>query len=227
MPDDAENICEIVKKFENIEFEGVFSHFSFSFSPDRNDVQLQFDRFKTCLEVFKQNGIKLMAHICNSCAFLQYPDMHLDAVRVGSAFLGRLPLVKDYGLKRIGYLKSSVAEVRNIPKGYYVGYANTFKTKRETTIAIVPVGYKDGFGVEKSKDTFRLNDILRYMFTDFKSLGNRLSVTVGGKRANIIGRVSMYNIVLDVTGLDINVGDECILNANPILVSRDIEREYI
>lgn len=227
LPDDAKDVCEMTKTKENISFEGIFSHFSFSFSPDRKDVQLQFDRFKECIDVFKENGFNLMAHICNSCAFLQYKDMHLDAVRVGSAFLGRLPLVNNYGLKRIGHLKSNVVEVRAIPKGYYVGYANTYKTKRETTIAIVPVGYKDGFGVEKSKDTFRLNDVLRYMFNDFKSLGNRLSVLVNGKNANIIGRVSMYNIVLDVTGMDVSVGDECILNANPILVSRDIKREYI
>ena len=227
LPVDAGSVCEMAKAKKNISFEGIFSHFSFSFSPDRKDVQLQFDRFNECINVFKENGMNLMAHICNSCAFLQYKDMHLDAVRVGSAFLGRLPLVNSYGLKKIGYLKSNVVEVRNIPKGYYVGYANTYKTKRETTIAIVPVGYKDGFGVEKSKDTFRLNDVLRYMFTDFKSLGKRLSVTVNGKTANIIGRVSMYNIVLDVTGMDIKVGDECKLNANPILVSRDIAREYI
>ena len=227
LPGDAKNVCDMAKEKANISFEGIFSHFSFSFSPDRKDVQLQFDRFKDCLEVFKENGMSLMAHICNSCAFLQYRDMHLGAVRVGSAFLGRLPLVNNYGLKRIGHLKSNVVEVRNIPKGYYVGYANTYKTKRETTIAIVPVGYKDGFGVEKSKDTFRLNDVLRYMFTDFKSFGKKLSVSVNGKTANIIGRVSMYNIVLDVTGMDIKVGDECVLNANPILVSRDIMREYI
>lgn len=227
LPNDAKNVCEMAKDKQNILFEGIFSHFSFSFSPDRKDAQLQFDRFKACIDVFKENGMSLMAHICNSCAFLQYKDMHLDAVRVGSAFLGRLPLVNNYGLKRIGHLKSSVVEVKTIPKGYYVGYANTYKTKRETTIAIVPVGYKDGFGVEKSKDTFRINDVLRYMFNDFKSLGKRLTVVVNGKSANIIGRVSMYNIVLDITGMDINVGDECILSANPILVSRDITREYI
>ncbi len=227
LPADAKKVCDMAKTKENISFEGIFSHFSFSFSPDRKDVQLQFDRFKECVSLFKENGFDIIAHICNSCAFLQYSDMHLDAVRVGSAFLGRLPLVNNYGLKKIGYLKSNVVEVKAIPKGYYVGYANTYKTKRETTIAIVPVGYKDGFGVEKSKDTFRWNDILRYMFTDFKSYGNKLSVSINGKSANIIGRVSMYNIVLDVTGMDVKVGDECIMNANPILVSRDITREYI
>ena len=88
------------------------------------------------------------------------------------------------------------------------------------------MGYKDGFGVEKSNDTFRLMDILRYLYHDLRSLGKTLQVQVDGKPARIIGRVSMYNIVLDVTGMDIHAGADVILPANPILVSRDIPRIY-
>lgn len=211
----------------HIQAEGIFSHFSFSFSDKRKDVQIQYDKFMQCVAAFEQNGITgLTRHICNSCAFLQYPEMHLDAVRVGSAFLGRLPLTSDYGLKRIGSLHAPVIAVKRLPKGSTVGYANTYRTKRDTEIAIVPVGYKDGFGVEKSNDTFRFMDILRYVYHDVMKWGNKLSVRAHGKAANIIGRVSMYNIVLDVTGMDIHVGDDVELPANPILVSRDIPRIY-
>lgn len=225
--EDIDQAAAAVKQAKQVQVEGVFSHFSFSFSSSRKDVQAPYDKFLHCVAVLEQNGITgLMRHICNSCAFLHYPDMHLDAVRIGSAFLGRLPLSNTYGLKRIGALHSQVIEVKTLPKGYTVGYANTYKTKRDTKIAIVPVGYKDGFGVEKSNDTFRLMDILRYLYHDLRSLGKTLQVQVNGKPARIIGRVSMYNIVLDVTGMDIHAGANVILPANPILVSRDIPRIY-
>lgn len=218
---------QAVQNATHLQVEGVFSHFSFSFSDKRKDVQVQYDRFMDCLAVLEKAGIgHLTRHICNSCAFLQYPDMHLDAVRIGSAFLGRLPLPGDYGLKRVGALHAPVIAVKRLPKGYTVGYANTYRTKRETDVAIVPVGYKDGFGVEKSSDTFRPMDILRYMYHDFRKLGSKLTVQVNGKPAHIIGRVSMYNIVLDVTGMEIQPGDDVVLPANPILVSRDIPRVY-
>lgn len=226
-PEEMGQAVQSIQQAPHLQVEGVFSHFSFSFSAKRKDVQIQYDKFMDCIAQLEANGIgPLTRHICNSCAFLQYPDMHLDAVRIGSAFLGRLPLPGDFGLKRIGTLQAQVIEVKRLPKGATVGYANTYTTRRETEIAVVPVGYKDGFGVEKSNDTFRLMDILRYMYHDFRKLGSKLTVQVKGKSARIIGRVSMYNIVLDVTGLDIHPGDNVVLSANPILVSRDIPRVY-
>ncbi len=225
--DDIETAAECIKKYDNVNVEGVFSHFSFSFSYKRADVLLQYDRFLNCIEKLENSGItNLLKHICNSCAFLQYKDMHLDAVRVGSAFLGRLPLIKNYGLKRIGTMRSNVIEVKTLPSGYHVGYANTYITKKETKIAIVPIGYKDGYGVEKSRDTFRLMDIARYIYNDLRMLGKKNTVNIGGRLYPLIGRISMYNIIVDVTGSDVKVGDIVETNANPILVSKDVERIY-
>ncbi len=225
--DKAEEAAECIKKYENISVEGVFSHFSFSFSDKRADVAGQLQRFNQFTDRLSEAGISdLMRHICNSCAFLQYKDMHLDAVRIGSAFLGRLPIVNTWGLKKIGLMRSDVIEVKTLPAGYHVGYANTYTTKREAKIAVVPIGYKDGFGVEKSRDTFRFMDILRYMYQDFRSLGKKITVSINGRAYPLIGRVSMYNIILDITGSDVKIGDIAEVNANPILVSRDVERIY-
>ena len=224
---EIDSAARCIKEYENINVEGVFSHFSFSFSKKREDVESQFIKFQDALKKLNDAGItNLLAHICNSCAFLQYKDMHLNAVRVGSAFLGRLPLTRNFGLKKIGLLRSNVIEVKTLPAGYHVGYANTYTTKRETKIAIVPIGYKDGFGVEKSNDTFRFIDILRYMYQNFRSLGKKITVNIGGRNYPLIGRVSMYNIILDVTGSDVKIGDIAETNANPILVGRDVERVY-
>lgn len=225
-PDNADGVLDCVNKYTNVSAEGVYSHLSFSFSPNRADVQSQYDKFVGFASALEKGGLKLIRHICNSCAFMQYKDMHLDAVRVGSAFLGRLPIADKGGLKRIGNLIADVVEVKELPRGHFVGYANTFKTKRDTKIAVIPVGYKDGFGVEKSRDTFRLFDVIRYIYHDLMSIGHKHTVTICGKAYPIIGRISMCNVVADVTGADVKTGDIARLDVNPITLGADVERVY-
>lgn len=225
-PDKADEVAECISKYTNVSARGVYSHLSFSFSPKRADVQAQFDKFLAFTKSLEDKGLKLVRHICNSCAFMQHKDMHLDAVRVGSAFLGRLPIADKGGLKRIGELIADVVEVKTLPKGHFVGYANTFKTKRDTLIAVIPVGYKDGFGTEKSRDTFRLADVIRYIYHDLMSIGYKHTVEINGKSCPIIGRISMCNVVADVTGMDVKTGDIARLDANPITLGADVERIY-
>jgi len=217
-----------LKSLENIRIVGTYSHLSFSFAKKSKLIQVQFERFLKCVESLNQNGIKTgMLHLANSCAFLQHASMHLDAARIGSAFLGRIPIENKYDLKRIGYMRANIIEVKDLPKGAYIGYANTYKTKRATRIGIVPVGYKDGFGVEKVKDTFRFMDILRYVYHDIKSFHKKIYVEINGKKAAVLGRISMYNIIVDITDLDANIGDQVILDVNPLLIESSINREYI
>ena len=135
-------MVETIKTWKNIQIEGVFSHFSIAFFGDGKETREQYDRFMKCIDVLKENNIQPgMMHICNSSAFLRFPEMHLDAVRVGSALLGRLSIPNNYGFKKVGYLKSNVAEIKNVPAGYNIGYSNSYTTKKETKIAIVPCGY--------------------------------------------------------------------------------------
>jgi alanine racemase len=230
LPSEMDSVASIIKSCSNIKMTGIFTHLSFSFARERKDVQVQFNKFIKCIDILKQRGIEPgIRHITNSSAFLRYKDMHLDGVRIGSAFLGRVPVDNIYGLKKIGYLKANISEVKTLPQGHYIGYANTFKTNRKTRTAVVPVGYKDGFGIEKSKDIFRFIDVLRYLYHDVKLfLGSKyLTVKVNGKIARILGRVSMYNIVIDVTDMDADIGDEVVMEANPLLIESSIQREYI
>jgi alanine racemase len=223
-----DQVAEQLKQFENITYSGVFSHFSNSFGKDVARVQRQFERFMVGVDRLKMYGITPgMRHICNSCGALRFPQMRLDAVRIGSAFLGRLPLTHNYRLKRIAQLQCEIADIRTLPPGSNVGYADTYTTKRETKIGVVQVGYKDGFGVEKSKDTFRFMDILRYIYGDMRSFHKRLFATVHGQVVPLIGRVSMYNIVLDLTDVKAEIGDTVTLECNPILIDSSIKREYI
>ena len=123
----------------NIVIEGIYSHFSISYY-DEKYTKLQYTRFLEIVKYLESNGINLgVKHICNSSAFLQYKEMHLDAVRIGSAFLGRLAIKNMLNLKKIGKLQTNITEIKEIPKGEYIGYSNSFKTKHKTTIAIIPV----------------------------------------------------------------------------------------
>ena len=229
LPREIPDVCSFIKTLDNIQITGTYSHFSFSFSSKARTVHKQYNTFMTAIDLMQQNGLEPgLRHICNSSAFLLFPEMHLDAVRIGSAFLGRILVNNTLGLEKIGYLKSRIIESRELPKNHNIGYANTYRTKKPTRIGIVPVGYVDGFGLGKKRDSFRLRDILSYIWKDVRLLKKKGVVVINGRPARILGRININNIVVDLTNIDVGVGDEVILNnINPLLVGNHVEREYI
>lgn len=229
MWDKLGDVCETLKSLQYIRIAGTYSHLSFPFEKKPKSTHIQFEKFLKSIETLKDRGINPgMVHIANSSAFLRFPAMHLDAVRVGSALLGRIPVENQFGLERIGYMKSNIIDVKELPENHFVGYANTYKTRKPARIGIVPVGYMDGFGVEKTRDTFRFRDVLRYVYNDIKQVNKKLYVKLESKeRVRILGRISMFNIVVDLTGTDAKIGDNVYLEVNPILVDSSIEREFV
>ena len=225
---DRDSMVEAIKGIENIEIEGTFSHFSVSFYNDKY-TKIQFDRFISVIEVLKMNDIETgMLHICNSSAFIKFPNMHLNAVRVGSAFLGRIAFKNNLGLKRIAYFESEVSEIKELPKGFNIGYSNTYTTNRETKIALIPAGYMDGVNMETGRDMFRLVDRLRYIVRDIKDFfkNQNMYVKIGDTKCKVLGRIGTYHIVCDITGKNVNIGEKAIININPKYIDSSIRREY-
>lgn len=224
-----DEMIEALKSIEKIKIEGTFTHFSISFY-DEKYTKLQFKRFIDVIEVLRMNNIETgILHVCNSSAFLKHPDMHLNAVRVGSAFLGRLSFKNNIGLKKIAHLESKVSEIKELPKDFNIGYSNTYKTKKTTKVAIIPCGYMDGMNIGNNTDMFRTVDKLRYIIRDIKDLFRKQAVYVkiNNNISKVLGRLGTYHITCDITEKDVEIGDKVIIDINPKFVNSDVRREYI
>lgn len=143
---EKEKILDTIRNCTSIFIDGVYSHFSYAYSKNETYTKTQLIRFLEVKEFLEKNNIKVPCyHIANSSAFLKYEETFLDAVRIGSAFLGRISVENKIGLKRIGTLKSNIVEIKNIRRGTAVGYSNSMVVKKDSTLAIVPIGYADRF----------------------------------------------------------------------------------
>ena len=213
---------------ENIEIEGLYTHFSNAI--DEKWTNIQYQRFLSVKDFLKNNGYEpKYLHCCASTAFMKYSNMRLNAVRLGSVFQGRT-LMKNTGLIKLGRFKTQITEIKVVPKGYNISYGNTFKTKKETKLAVIPVGYMDGLNKGNKRDNFKFSNNIIAILMEIKKLfkDNRLEVKINGNKYKIIGRLGMYHSIIDITDSEnINVGDIVTLEITPLQTNEEIRREYI
>lgn len=217
LPEDIGTIDQVMA-MEHLDIQGIYTHFHTAFASEEA-TKSQFAAFMKVCDHLAELGYRLTRHCCNSSAFLKYPEMHLDAVRLGSAILGRLSFPGDLGLKKIGWCEAPVELVRSLPKGHTVGYGAAWKAKRDTTIAICGVGYFHGFGAEKGNDLFRFRDCVRGGLGYVKAFLKKkaIYVSVNGRSARVLGHIGMVGTVIDVTGMEVTPGDTVRLEINPLL----------
>ena len=228
LPSELDKIINVYTCLENINISGIYTHFHSAFA-SREATMAQLDALKGVVSALTEQGIETgLVHAANSSALFLYPETILDAVRIGSAFTGRLPIKGNTGLQKVCVLKSRVIEIRWLPKGHSVGYGAGFVTKKPMQIAVVPVGYGDGFGVSKANDIFRFRDCVRYAAGSLRDFlkRRRLYATIGGKRVRVLGHIGLCHTTVDVTGLGVTIGDEVTLDISPLYVNPEIQKIY-
>ena len=155
LPQETAEAAALLQALPALRVEGVFTHLSDA--ANAKCTALQYRRFTEGVRILQEAGIDTgLRHVCASTAFLRYPEMHLDAVRLGSALLGRLSVPDTLGLERIGWLEAQVTELKTLPAGWPVGYTGAYCTRRETRLALLPVGYTSGVGVTEETNALRL-----------------------------------------------------------------------
>lgn len=184
-----------VCKMKNLDIEGIFTHFAVAdeFESGSKVTNEQFEAFNDICEILNKNDVYIkIRHCSNSGGVLNHPQANLDMVRAGVILFGLFPsknVQNKLDLHPAMSLKTVISQVKIVPKGTAVSYGGTFVTERDTKIATVPIGYADGY---------------------LRSLSEKASMLVNGKRAPVIGRICMDQTMLDITGVD-DVGENTVV----------------
>ena len=195
-PEAAEKAAGEISALPGIDMEGAFTHFALADTGEMDYTREQYRRFLAVLDRLSKKGITFrVRHCCNSAATLEAPEMALDAVRPGHIIHGMYPspeVKRSIIVKPCLEFKTAVAALRELPEGTGVGYGQNYVTAKEEKIAVLPLGYADGY---------------------FRELWSRgAEVLVRGRRCPVVGRICMDQTMINVTSVpDVSVGDEVVL----------------
>lgn len=193
---------------ENLLFEGLFSHFSKSFEDTFQTTCTQLNRFLHVAGELEKRGFPVgMRHIANSCAALRFPETRLDAVRIGSALVGLLGAQVPVTLQPAARFYAQVIERKCLHPGDTTGYGAYCRIHRDTEVAVVCVGSRDGFGCTAVPDRLRLRDLLSWLRHTLMDYYRRPGVYYGGRRLGLVGRIGSQFTLFEVTGVELPVGD--------------------
>ena len=174
-----------------LQVEGMMTHLADADGADSDFTERQLGAFRAMLEQIRQRGLSIpLVHMANSAAIVRFPDAHFSLVRPGIMLYGyhTLPVtIPAPDLTPVLSLRTTIVQLRTIPRGRTVSYNGTFVAQRPTRIAVLPIGYADGYS---------------------RRLSHRGSVLIQGRRAPIVGLVCMDMIMVDVTDLaPVQVGE--------------------
>ncbi len=191
-PEEAADSYAEVRTLPGLQINGIFSHFADVADRDFSDEQL--GRFQSVLFELQRHGMTPpLVHLANSQATLELSEAYFDAVRPGRILYGLSPVLP--GMAPVLSLKTRVALVRKVAAGETIGYGRTYKTEKPIHLAVLPIGYADGFR---------------------RHLSDKGSVLVSGRRCPVVGRVCMNMTMIDVSGLPVlpQIGEEVVIFGN-------------
>ncbi|UWG97202.1 alanine racemase [Dehalobacter sp. DCM] len=214
---------------------GAYTHFARGAQRDKAYTQIQHERFIDAVKKLEALGILIPEkHVCNSAAYFDFPQYHYDYVRVGTLIIGHYPTPAFAGKLRLRdpwLAKTRIVHVQKAPKATYVGYQSLYKTKKETTLAVIPAGYADGFGIEPKLVPQNVIDLIKIIIKNTAALiGIQLGkekLMLGGRTVTVAGKIGMQLTVLDVGEVPCQLGDEMIIPLRRTQANPRIMRIYI
>lgn len=195
---ELESVFEILSKTEAIKIKGIFSHLAASEDWKEREFTLkQINKFRDMVRMFLDAiNYKPLLHLCNTSGIINYPEATFDLVRTGIGLygFGNDPEI-DNKLKPIGTLKTIISQIHHLEEGESVGYNRAYKAPEAMKMATLPIGHADGIN---------------------RQYGNeRAGVFINGKYAPIIGNVCMDMMMINISGIDCEEGDEVIIFGGP------------
>ena len=185
-PVNDKTICDIeeICKLPNMDCEGIFMHFATADESDKSFSHMQFKQFMWLIDELGSYGIEFkIRHCANSAAIIDMPEYKLDMVREGIVLYGLLPskeVRRDLKFKPAMEIKSHIIFIKDLPTGEGISYGRTYVTEHDMRVATIAIGYADGYP---------------------RSLSSKGYVLIHGKKAPILGRVCMDQMVVDVTDI--------------------------
>lgn len=232
--DELIEICNILLDNPYVYIEGIFTHMA-----EANNEKYtlkQFSHFLEVIDMLEANDIKIpVKHCANSTVFLKYPNMHLDAVRIGTLLSGQFPvgdMPKPFSLYDPFTFKTKVIAVRHLKRGSFLGYFRTYRLKQDAKVAVIPIGFNDGLALEVANPPTNFIDLLKILLRNLLRYFNfprfNINVKIKGNYYPIRGKVFMQMSLIELPGSsDVNVGDVVEVPMRKTLVSKNIKRLYI
>ncbi len=186
---------EKISKLDNLVLQGIYTHFAMADTDDRTVTDMQYNRYRDIVDQLEARGVYFkINHVCNSAGIMQYPEYHLDMVRLGISLYGHYPSQdidkKKYPLRAAMTLKTKVTNVKKVAPGEGISYGHTYHVEgEEEYIATMPIGYADGFT---------------------RLLSGKAEVMIKGKLYPVVGRICMDQSMVRVDE-NISIGDEVII----------------
>ncbi len=184
------NIVDVIDTIKDVEFDGIYTHIARADESSFDSAELQIKRFKAVVDICKDNGMNFdFVHYANSATTLYFDLSYSNMVRCGIAMYGFDPSEhnKYINLKPILSLYSKIVAIREIEAGEGVGYGHKFVADKKTKIATAPIGYADGYR---------------------RCMSGKAKVFVNGSICNVVGNITMDQIMIDITDVDAKVGTD-------------------
>lgn len=200
-PEEMGRLAQLIASYKNLELEGVMSHLADSDGEDQKTVDAAVVLFDQCVEAVLATGAQpSLIHIAQTAGSLKAKSRHATAVRIGVGLYGINPFAPDHPLhEKLSALQpalqliSTITQIHQLEAGESVSYNYTFTAPKPMRIGVLPVGYYEGVN---------------------RALSNKGVVKIAGHFAPIVGRVCMNHIIINLDGIDANMGDEVTVYSN-------------